>query len=359
MSEALSSLRAPIDPGRGGVLLANMLASWLDHNRSWTAAAEARDESEDSRTAPPQAGLHLPAPVDAGPSSPPSGEYGAPVRLAREGAGTGLERIPDSHPRPGFGRDRNGDDAAGGLQDLSGRCLDGPGGGGVCPGSLAPGAFESRLAAAAGALRAHVHSRRRRGWLLRPGGFQRRATFRIEGCHGLRRNTFLARPPPRRQVAQSAERRVAFPPAGRLLLRRGKPYHSGSGGRSAGRGEPGVSAVSRNGQRLRGDATLCGGRAAFSQASLWGSLGWEADLGPPDARPGAGLAEEPVLCRAVCLRPFSVSAGDQPRGPGSPTEARGGDARLAGQPARPPPGVYPLGRVPSQSGALGEASNER
>src|SRR6266581_3708441 len=86
MSEALSSLRAPIDPGRGGVLLANMLASWLDHDRSWTAAAEARDESEDSRTAPPQAGLHLPAPVDAGPSSPPSGEYGAPVRLAREGA---------------------------------------------------------------------------------------------------------------------------------------------------------------------------------------------------------------------------------------------------------------------------------
>ena len=36
MSEALSSLRAPIDPGQGGVLLANMLASWLDHDRSLT-----------------------------------------------------------------------------------------------------------------------------------------------------------------------------------------------------------------------------------------------------------------------------------------------------------------------------------
>src|SRR6516225_868664 len=128
MSEALSSLRAPIDPGRGGVLLANMLASWLDHDPSWTASAEARDESEDSRTSPQQACLHLSAPVDAGPSSPPSGEHGAPVRLAREGAGTGLERIPDSHPRPGFGKDGNGDDAAGGLQDFSGRCLDGPGG---------------------------------------------------------------------------------------------------------------------------------------------------------------------------------------------------------------------------------------
>src|SRR6516162_9882688 len=198
MSEALSSLRAPIDPGRGGVLLANMLASWLDHDPSWTASAEARDESEDSRTSPQQACLHLSAPVDAGPSSPPSGEHGAPVRLAREGAGTGLERIPDSHPRPGFGKDGNGDDAAGGLQDFSGRCLDGPGGRGVCPGSLAPGAFESRWAAPAGALCAHLHSRHRRGWLLRPGGFQRRAAFRIEGRHGVGRNTFLARPPPRR-----------------------------------------------------------------------------------------------------------------------------------------------------------------
>src|SRR5215831_17376517 len=125
MSEAPSSLRAPIDPGRGGVLLANMLASWLDHNPSWTASAEARNESEDSRTSPQQAGLHLPAPVDARSSSPPSGEHGAPVRPAREGTGTGLERIPDSHPRPGFGKDGNGDDEAGGLQDLGGRCLDG------------------------------------------------------------------------------------------------------------------------------------------------------------------------------------------------------------------------------------------
>src|SRR5262249_43008379 len=156
MSEALPALRVPIDPGRGGVLLANMLASWLDHDPSWTAAAEARDESQDSRAAPPQARLHLPAPVDAGTSSPPSGEHGAPVRLAREGAGTGLERIPDSHPRPGFGQDGNGDDAAGGLQDLSGRCLDGASGGGVCPGSLAAGAPEFPFATPAGNLRAHL-----------------------------------------------------------------------------------------------------------------------------------------------------------------------------------------------------------
>src|ERR1700685_110518 len=119
MSEALSALRAPIDPAQGGVLLANMLASWLDDPRRLTATAEARDESQDSRTSPQQAGLHLPAPVDAGASSPPSGEHGVPVCSAREGAGTGLERTPDSHPRPGFGQDGNGDDPAGGLQDFS------------------------------------------------------------------------------------------------------------------------------------------------------------------------------------------------------------------------------------------------
>src|SRR5439155_14742857 len=161
MSEALSALRAPIDPEWGDVLLANMLESWLDHGASLIATAEVRDESEDSRASPQQAGLHLLAPVDAGPSSPPSGEHGAPVRAAREGAGTGLERIPDSHPRPGFGKVGDGDDAAGGLQDLSGRCLDGSGGRGIGPGSLAAGALESRLASAAGAMRVHVHSRDR------------------------------------------------------------------------------------------------------------------------------------------------------------------------------------------------------
>ena len=86
MSEALSALHPPIDPGWGGALLANMLESWLDHDPSLIATAEARDESEDSRTPPQQAGLHLLAPVDAGSSPPPSGEHGAPVRPAREKA---------------------------------------------------------------------------------------------------------------------------------------------------------------------------------------------------------------------------------------------------------------------------------
>src|ERR1700691_5316780 len=49
--------------------------------------------------------------------------------------------------------------------------------------------------------------------LLRPGGLQRWAAFRIEGRHGLGRTAFLARPPPGRQASQSPERRVAFPPS--------------------------------------------------------------------------------------------------------------------------------------------------
>ena len=81
-------------------------SSGSTRSRRLTANAEARDESPRSRATPQQAGLHLPAPVDAGPSSPPSGEHRAPVCAAREGAGTGLERIRDSHPRPGPGKDR-------------------------------------------------------------------------------------------------------------------------------------------------------------------------------------------------------------------------------------------------------------
>src|SRR5881409_2418331 len=55
----------------------------------------------------------------------------------------------------------------------------------------------------------------------------------------------------------------------------------------------------------------------FPKRSYGGSVGWEADLGPPDAWPCAGLAQESVLCRDVRLRSLSVSAGDQPGGQGS------------------------------------------
>ena len=54
-------------------------------------------------------------------------------------------------------------------------------------------------------------------------------------------------------------------------------------------------------------------RATLSQAVLWGSMGWQAYMGSPDAQPGAGYPQEPVLCRDVRLRSLSVSPRDQLR----------------------------------------------
>src|SRR5260370_26459276 len=120
MPQALSALHTPIDVGLGGVLLANMLVAWLDGDPRILPTGEATDESQDPGTSPEQTGLHLLTPVDTEPSPPPSGEHGAAGRPAREGTGTGLERIPDPHAGSGSGQDGHGDVAAGGLPDL--RC---------------------------------------------------------------------------------------------------------------------------------------------------------------------------------------------------------------------------------------------
>src|SRR5215469_1122495 len=158
MSMALSTL---LDTQLGGVLLANMLADWLER--------EAGDELEDHRAAPEQTRIHLCAPVESRPSTPPSGEYGAAVCAPREGRGTRLEPSRHSHARPGprsFGR---ADDGARRFQDLGGRCLYGSSRGGVCFGGLPSGPLESRLASITGAVCAHPDLGNRRRWLLRPG----------------------------------------------------------------------------------------------------------------------------------------------------------------------------------------------
>jgi hypothetical protein len=79
MCQALSAFHVPIDVGLGGVLLANMLAAWLDGNPSVLLTGEATDESQDQGTSSEQTGLHLLTPVDAEPSPPPSGEHGAAI----------------------------------------------------------------------------------------------------------------------------------------------------------------------------------------------------------------------------------------------------------------------------------------
>jgi len=115
MSEVLATLPAPIDASWGGVLLANMLAGWLDGNPEVWSTAETADEPENYRASPEQTSLPLSTPVHAGAGTPSSGEHGTPVGTAREGSGTGLERAPHPHPRPGLGKDGDRDDGARGL----------------------------------------------------------------------------------------------------------------------------------------------------------------------------------------------------------------------------------------------------
>src|SRR6267154_1893616 len=119
MSEVLSPLHAPIDAGLGGVLLANMVEAWLVGNPDGLTDAEAANELQDHGTTPEQTGLHLCPPVDECPGAPPPGKHRAPVCAANNGAGTGLERIGDSHARPGSGHDGHRDDSAGGFQDFA------------------------------------------------------------------------------------------------------------------------------------------------------------------------------------------------------------------------------------------------
>src|SRR5713226_1308002 len=154
MREVLAALHAPIDAGLGGVLLANMIEAWLVGNPEGVTSVEAANELQDHGATPEQTGLHLCPPVDECPGAPPPGEHGAPVCPANDGAGTGLERVGDSHARPGPGHDGDRDDQAGRLQDSGGGCLDGSSRGGVCAGSFTAGALESRLASAAGVVRA-------------------------------------------------------------------------------------------------------------------------------------------------------------------------------------------------------------
>src|SRR6266446_6302536 len=198
MSHASASPSAPFDHKRGGLLLANMLSAWLDGEPSGEATAEAVHEPKDRRPSPQPIRLCLPAPVDARPSAPSSGEHGTPVRVAREGAGTGLERSFDPHPRWGPRQVRNADGGTGGLQDVGGRCLDGPSGRRVCLGSLPTFALGLGLASTAGVVCPDPNSGDRRGWLLRSGRFQRRTFVRPAGDYGPGRAPFFAHAPPGR-----------------------------------------------------------------------------------------------------------------------------------------------------------------
>src|SRR5215467_2717250 len=198
MRQTVSAIQMPFDVGLGGMLLANMLVAWLDSDSEILPPEEAVDESQDHRTSPEPTSLHLLTAVDAQPSPSPSGEHRTSVCPAREGAGTGLERIPDPHTGSGPGEDGYRNRGTGGLQDLGGGGLAGASGRGIRAGGLATGALESGLAPAAGVVRTHRNTGDRRRWLLRSGGFQRRIVVGIEGRYGPGRTSFFARAPPGR-----------------------------------------------------------------------------------------------------------------------------------------------------------------
>src|SRR5215472_6881311 len=159
MSEMSSSLIVTIDPKLGGVVLANMLETWLDARADFLTTTEVTDELEDHRRASEQIRLYLSAPVDSGSNSPPSGEHRTSVCPAGKGIGTGLERSHCPHPRPRPGYIGGADDGTYGFQDLGGGCFDGASGSSVCFGSVAAGTLECRLVSTAGAVRADSHAR--------------------------------------------------------------------------------------------------------------------------------------------------------------------------------------------------------
>src|SRR5689334_5812861 len=206
MRQTVSTIPIPIDVGMGGILLANMLAAWLDGGSQVFPNGEAVDESQDRGTSSEQTSVHLLTPVDTEPSSPSSGEHGTPVCTPPESLATGLERIPDPHAGSGPGEDRHRNGGTGGLQEVGGGGLDGASGRRVCAGGLPTGALQSGLASAPGVVRPHRNAGDRRRWLLRSGGFQRRIVARIERRYGPGRTPFSARAPPGRKAQQSQER---------------------------------------------------------------------------------------------------------------------------------------------------------
>src|SRR5215469_7057457 len=143
MCNPQGSRNAPLNTETGGLLLANMLADWLKQGTVFALTveevAEAVHESQDHRTAPPQAGVRIPAPVDPRPSTSPSREHGAAVCSARESTRVGLERSGNPHSRPRPGNIWVSDGGERRFQDFSGGRLDGTSGRGVCSGSLTAG----------------------------------------------------------------------------------------------------------------------------------------------------------------------------------------------------------------------------
>src|ERR1700683_5202090 len=131
-----------------------MVEAWLGAEPRLITAEEITDECNDRSGTPQSAGVRVRQAVDAGPGTAQPGEYGASICIARQGAGAGLDAANDPDIGSGLRGVGSSDGRPGGLQDAGSGCLDGSGGGGVCPRGVAPGALEPRLAPSARAVRA-------------------------------------------------------------------------------------------------------------------------------------------------------------------------------------------------------------
>src|ERR1700730_16020852 len=187
----------PIDASAAARLLANMAEAWLVAEPRVITTEEITDECNNPSEAPQSSSLRIRSAVDPGSGASQPGEHRASICAAREGIGAGLDAANDPDIGSGSGRIGSTNHGPGGLQDTGGRCLDGSSGSGICARGVAPRPLEPRLAPPARTVRAdgYVGDRCRR--VLRPGGFQRRATTWSEGDHGSSGASFSARAPPR------------------------------------------------------------------------------------------------------------------------------------------------------------------
>src|SRR5215831_12831924 len=158
MSHALLAASLPFDVELGSLLVANMLSAWLDNEVVAKATEAAHEPSQNHRASPQPFRLCLPPAINSRPGASPSGEHGTSVCVARESAGTGLERSfdPDSRWRPG--QVGSADDTTRRLQDLGRGCLHGTSGRSVCLGSFPAIALRPGLASAPGAVCSHPDS---------------------------------------------------------------------------------------------------------------------------------------------------------------------------------------------------------
>jgi hypothetical protein len=149
---------------QAGILLANMIESYLDHHDSLPNQEPFHESPQDHDRTPEEESVRVRPPVDARPGAASPGEHRPAVRPERQGPVTRLERETDLHARPRPGNVGDAEPSSRRLQDAAGRCFARRGRGRSGSGSLPPGSQQHRLAPVNRTLLTdgHIDPRRRR-----------------------------------------------------------------------------------------------------------------------------------------------------------------------------------------------------